>query len=74
MWFTIYKLYLEKDQIEAIIGVPLDWRRLDDKNASRIILEKTVNLKDLDARVQQFDWYMQTALLFKKAFQPRLLG
>lgn len=68
------KLYLEKDQIEAIIGVPLDWRRLDDKNASRIILEKTVNLKDLDARVQQFDWYMQTALLFKKAFQPRLLG
>ncbi|MBX3062037.1 MAG: DUF4268 domain-containing protein [Anaerolineae bacterium] len=31
------KLYNERDQIEAEFGHPLDWRRLDDNRASRIV-------------------------------------
>ena len=32
------KLYLYKNEIEQTIGMPLDWRRLNDKRASRIKL------------------------------------
>lgn len=31
------KLYLQKDEIESKLGVPLDWQRLDGKKASRIM-------------------------------------
>lgn len=32
-------LYAHKAEIEAKYGGPLDWRRLDDKSASRIVVE-----------------------------------
>ena len=31
------KLYLQKDEIESKLGLPLDWQRLDGKKASRIM-------------------------------------
>lgn len=39
-------LYAEKDQIEAAFGGPLDWRRLNDLRASRILFEMNGGYRD----------------------------
>jgi hypothetical protein len=67
---TIYhKLIQHKDEIEADIGFALDWRELPDKKASRILIEKPVNLDDPNEWNSQFDWIADTAVRFKKAFK-----
>lgn len=63
------KLLQHKDEIEADIGFALDWRELPDKKASRIIIEKPVNLDNHDEWNSQFDWIIDTSIRFKKAFK-----
>lgn len=65
-------LAAHKDDIEAEIGSKLDWRRLDQKKSSRILLEKAVDLKDTEKQRVQFEWFMETALAFKSAFSKYL--
>ena len=62
-------LFQHKDEIEAEIGFALDWRELPDKKASRILIEKPVNLDDHDEWHSQFDWIIDTCIKFKKAFK-----
>lgn len=64
-----HKLVQHKDEIENEVGVALDWRELPDKKASRIILEKPVNLDAPDEWNSQFDWITDTCIKFKKAFK-----
>ena len=64
-----HKLIQHKDEIETEVGVALDWRELPDKKASRIILEKPVNLDDPNEWNAQFDWLADTCIRFKKAFK-----
>lgn len=66
------KLEQHKAKIEQAIGSPLDWRRLNEKKSSRILLEKVSPLKDEANWPAQFDWFMQTSAAFKKAFSPFL--
>ncbi|MDY3731286.1 MAG: DUF4268 domain-containing protein [Candidatus Choladocola sp.] len=66
------KLEQNKEDIEKAVGVSLDWRRLDDKKACRILLEKKVPLKETADWPSQFDWFMENAMAFKKAFSPFL--
>lgn len=40
------KLYLHKNEIENIVGCSLDWRKLPEKKASRILLTKEFDLSD----------------------------
>lgn len=63
------QLFQHKDEIEAEIGFALDWRELPDKKASRILIEKPVNLDDHDEWHSQFDWIIDTCIKFKKAFK-----
>ena len=63
------KLLQHKDEIEADIGFSLDWRELPDKKASRILIEKPVNLDNPDEWNSQFDWIADTCIRFKKAFK-----
>ena len=63
-------LFENKDAVEAVIGTQLEWRRLDTKAASRILLSKKVNLKSLEEREEQFNWFMDHAVAYKKAFLP----
>ena len=51
------------------MGFALDWRELPDKKASRILVEKSVNLDNQDEWNSQFDWIADTAVRFKKAFK-----
>ena len=62
-------LYAHKDEIEATMGYKLDWRELPEKKASRIIVEKAVELDNRDKWPEQFDWAMDVCLKMKKAFK-----
>ena len=67
-----HKLLLHREEIEADIGFALDWRELPDKKASRIIIEKPVNLDDSNEWNSQFDWIADTCIRFKKAFKKHI--
>ena len=62
-------LYAHKDEIEATMGYKLDWRELPEKKASRIIVEKAVELDNRDKWPEQFDWAMDVCLKMKKTFK-----
>ena len=64
-----HKLVQHKDEIETEIGAALDWRELPDKKASRIILEKPVNLDEYNEWNSQFDWIIDMCVRFKNAFK-----
>ena len=64
-----HKLLQNKADIENEIGCELDWRELPDKKASRIIIEKPVNLDAQEEWNSQFDWIIDTCVRFKKAFK-----
>lgn len=40
-------LFQNKDSIEADAGLTFDWRELPERKASRIVIEKSVNLCDI---------------------------
>lgn len=64
-----HKLLQHKADIENEIGFELDWRELPDKKASRIIIEKPVNLDAQEEWNGQFDWIIDTCVRFKKVFK-----
>lgn len=61
--------YSNKEKIESIIGHSLDWRELPERKASRILIEKHVNLKDKNEWVNQFKWLKEMGINFYKAFK-----
>ena len=62
------KIYSHKDGIESEIGYALDWRKLPEKKASRILLAKTFDLSDSGLLNEEIDWIKEYTLKFKKAF------
>ena len=67
-----HQLFKHKNAIETELGLTLDWRELPDKKASRIIIEKPVNLDSHDEWNQQFDWIVDVCIKFKKVFKKYL--
>lgn len=63
------QLFQHKDEIEKELGFALDWRERPDKKASRILIEKPVNLDNHDEWNSQFDWIIDTCVTFKKVFK-----
>lgn len=61
--------YSNKEEIESIVGNTLDWRELPERKASRILIEKKVNLKDTNHWESQFDWMKEMGIKFYKAFK-----
>jgi hypothetical protein len=64
------KLLTMKDEIEATIGAPLDWREMPAKRASRIVLFKPVDPYDEKTWPQQFEWLRSNLEAFDKTFRP----
>ncbi|MDD3325297.1 MAG: DUF4268 domain-containing protein [Sulfurospirillaceae bacterium] len=62
-------LILHKDDIESELGLKLDWRELPERKASRIVVEKSVELDNRDKWPEQFEWVMDVCLKLKKAFK-----
>lgn len=65
-------IYAHKDEVESIMGFELDWRELPERKASRILIEKAVQLDDRDKWNEQFDYIMDVCLKMKKAFKKYL--
>lgn len=62
-------LYTKKDIIEEAASLQFDWRELPERKASKIIIEKKVDLDNPNDWPQQFEWIMDVCLKMKKAFK-----
>ncbi len=69
---TYKKVYAHKNDIEAEMGMKLDWRELPDKKASRILISHDADFSNKDKWPEQFDWAMDVAMKMKKAFKKYL--
>ncbi len=67
------KLHSNKREIEAEMGMTLEWWELPEKKASRIISFFTsVDFEDKSKWCMQFDWAISTAIKMKKVFKQYL--
>ena len=53
-------LFAHKDEIEKNMEMELEWKELPERKASRILIEKTVDLDDRATWPEQFDYIMDT--------------
>ena len=69
----LYKMfYSHKNEIEATMGMNLDWRELPEKKASRILITNKADFDDKNKWYEQFDWAMDVAIKMKKTFRKYL--
>lgn len=66
----LYDLFFKhKEEIEAIIGSSLEWKRLPNKKASRILITTSqFDMSDESLYEEEFDWIIKYTMRFKKAF------
>lgn len=65
-------LFLHKDDIEKVAELTFDWRELPERKASRIIVEKLVQLDNPDKWTEQFDYIIDILIKMKTAFKKYL--
>ena len=65
-------LFAHKAEIESDMGMVLDWRELPERKASRILVEKNVQLGNHEEWQEQFVYIMDVLLKMKKAFKKHL--
>ena len=65
-------LFAHKDEIEKNMEMELEWKELPERKASRILIEKTVDLDDRSTWPEQFDYIMDTCIKMKRAFKRYL--
>lgn len=65
-------LLSHKNEIETDMGISLDWRELPERKASRIIVEKTVELENKNKWNEQFAYITDICLKMKKAFKKHI--
>lgn len=65
-------LFAYKDEIEKNMEMELEWKELPERKASRILIEKTVDLDDRATWPEQFDYIIDTCIKMKRAFKRYL--
>lgn len=66
-------LYKKKEEIERLLGFPLHWDRLDEKQACRISTDRSGSIQNDDEELEQIrKWQIEKLLIFKKVFGPLL--
>lgn len=66
------QLLAEKDKIEAAFGAELDWRRMDDKKASRIVYDEPFDGFDRSVWPQMIAWLSDHIRKLEAAFSEPL--
>lgn len=69
---VIDQLLTQKNDIETQLGYQLDWQRLPDKMASRIVVYKNGSIENESERQELIDWLYQRACDFHKVFSPKI--
>lgn len=73
VWFD--HLAAQKAQIEAAIGAPLEWERLDSRKMSKIVLPlEPADPTDRDDWPRQHRWMAEKLELFHRTFNPLVRG
>nr|WP_288209374.1 DUF4268 domain-containing protein [uncultured Catenibacterium sp.] len=54
--------------MELTSGLSFDWRELPDRKTSRIVVEKSVQLKNKSAWESQFEWLIDVMVKMKTTF------
>lgn len=63
----------EQEAIEAQLGEPVVWQRLDDKRASRIYCSQTGSIDDDPKHLAELqEWAVELIPRFQKVYKPRL--
>jgi hypothetical protein len=62
------KLFVQKESIERELGFPLEWQRLDNKKASRVIVYREGDIHDEMRWEEYFAWYKETAEKMQEVF------
>ena len=66
------QLFNEKDRIEEAFGAELDWRRMDDKKASRIVFAKPFDGFDRSEWPQMITWLSEHIQKLETSFSEPL--
>ncbi len=66
------KLFLQKDAVEAIVGLPLEWMRLDSKRATRVRVSREADIENEQDWIVYAEWLLAMTQTFKNAFSGRL--
>lgn len=67
-----HQLFQSRTAIEAEAGLKYDWRELPERKASRIVVEKQVNLLNKSEWIAQFDWIIDVMIRTKNTFKKYL--
>jgi hypothetical protein len=67
------ELYKDREHIEAKIGQPLVWERLDERRASRVSCGVAGTIDDELEHLEELqDWAVDLVATFRKVFRPRV--
>ena len=62
-----------KESIEAELGSPLEWERLDNRRASRVTIDRPGTIDDDSETLEEIRaWMIEHLLKFRKVFGPEL--
>lgn len=64
------QLILQKEEIENQLGYPLEWKKLEDKKATRLAVFHSGSIDE--NRLELMEWLYQRACEFYKVFSPRI--
>ena len=67
------QLFIHKAAIEAAVGEPLRWERLDEKRACRVAAFTKSQIFTVESP-ELFEWAAKKAFDFHKAFAPEFVG
>jgi len=65
-------LYEQREAVEAELGSQLEWQRLDEKIASRIVLYRSGDFLHPEQRGELLAWLYDQAVAFEQVFGPRI--
>lgn len=66
------QLVEHREAVEAEIGEPLTWERLDEKLGWRVIIRRPVDVEDRSMWPEYFQWYQERLGRFDVAFRDRV--